>query len=595
MAKNRNKNWNFKGKNWSYSGYSIHRINKYIYRPTSQKLLEHNLDDFKDTVYVSTHPDWTTKCEFDMCFSQEALNEILKSVGQKNPETGAKGFSPILSEDPEAPYKIGFDLTEFDEIGSQEASCSVYRPNEEWGTERVDFHLDADDMRLWAGDIHSHPGSSGNPSSEVGDGLGDLGYVRKVFIYFPYLKFFLLPIITLEAGRIVIHPWVIDRTQPTVPLIANVRVCPPSEFPEIKPDYSALETLEDVRDDLSEHHSSSIHEIPEPVLEIPKTVVFRGPLSYCEFGGKCILPRVENTKYCPEHNEEFESYKSRLNGVLSPSFSKKRILVVGTGAGSIMCMNLARQMPAKLTLVDFDEVELHNLCRTSFGYSDIGRKKVEALKDRISDANPFVTVECIEDDITTLEKEKMDKLFDVDMIIAGTDSVEAQRFINEKAIQYQVPAIFIGIHARGRGGRIIFAEPGHACYRCIVPERYEENSEELNLNGETGGLASCQLIDNLALDIIISYLEKDESSEYGNKWDSMYNNSNEILIQLSHEHELRDTWDVIHDSENHSQPNHRIDLESLFSAPRFYTDQHQRDENCQCCSTKEIKNLEVTA
>ncbi len=592
MARKNNRNGRRKGNQRSYTGYSYSNLygfqyngfrSKIIRRPESQKLLEHNLDDFKDTVYVNTHPDWKTKCEFDMCFSEEALNEILKSVGQKTPETGAKGFSPILSEDPEAPYKIGFDITEFDEIGSQEASTSIYRPNEEWGTERVNFHLDADDMRLWAGDIHSHPGSSGYPSGEVGDGLGDLGYVRKVFINFPYLRFFLLPIITLEAGRIVIHPWVIDRTQPTVPLIANVRVCPPSEFPEIKPDYSALENLEEVYDDLGEDYIT------------PKTVVFEGPLSYCEFGGNCLLPREENTKYCPEHNEEFESYKSRLNGVLSPSFSKKRILVVGTGAGSIMCMNLARQMPAKLTLVDFDEVELHNLCRTSFGYSDIGRKKVEALKDRISDANPFVTVECIEDDITTLEKEKMDKLFDVDMIIAGTDSVEAQRFINEKAIQYQVPAIFIGIHARGRGGRIIFVETGQACYRCIAPERYEENSEEFNLNGETGGLASCQLIDNLALDIIISYLEKDESSEYGNKWDSMYNNSNEILIQLSHEHELREMWGVIHDSENHSQPTHRTDLESLFSAPRFYTDQHPRDENCQCCSTKEIKNLEVTA
>ena len=158
-----------------------------------------------------------------------------------------------------------------------------------------------------------------------------------------------------------------------------------------------------------------------------------------------------------------------------------------------------------------------------------------------------------------------------------------------------MPAIFIGINAGGRGGRVIFVEPGQACYRCIAPERYEDNTEEFNLNGETGGLASCQLIDNLALDVIISYLEEGEPSEYGNKWNSMYNRCNEILIQLSHEHELRHMWDVIHDSENHIQPDHRTDLEKLFSAPRFYTDQHPRDENCQCCSVKEIKNFKVTA
>ena len=552
-------------------------------RSKSQKLLQHNLDAFKDVVYVNTHPDYKTKCDFDMCFSEEALSEIVRTVGQKTPETGAKGFSPILSEDPDAPYKIGFDIVEFDEKGSQEASSSMYQPNEEWGTERVNFHLDADDMRLWAGDIHSHPGSFGYPSRESGDGIGDLGYVRKVFINFPYLRFFLLPIITLEAGRIVIHPWVIDRTRPGVPLIANVRVCPPSEFPEIKPDYSALEDLEELNDDFVEDEDP------------PQTVVLQGVDSFCQFGGNCLQTKAAGQKYCHEHNEQLESYKSRLNGVLSPSFSKKRILVVGTGAGSIMCINLARQMPGKLTLVDFDEVELHNLCRTSFGYTDIGRKKVEALKDRISDANPFVKVECIEDDITTLEEEKLNIIFDVDLIIAGTDSVEAQRFINEKAIQYQVPAIFIGIHAGGRGGRVIFVEPGQACYRCIAPERYEDNTEEFNLNGETGGLASCQLIDNLALDVIISYLEEGEPSEYGNKWNSMYNRCNEILIQLSHEHELRHMWDVIHDSENHIQPDHRTDLEKLFSAPRFYTDQHPRDENCQCCSVNEIKNFKVIA
>ena len=37
-------------------------------RSKSQKLLQHNLDAFKDVVYVNTRPDYKTKCDFDMCF-----------------------------------------------------------------------------------------------------------------------------------------------------------------------------------------------------------------------------------------------------------------------------------------------------------------------------------------------------------------------------------------------------------------------------------------------------------------------------------------------------------------------------------------------
>ena len=288
-------------------------------------------------------------------------------------------------------------------------------------------------------------------------------------------------------------------------------------------------------------------------------------------------------------SEKYECYRSRLNGVISPSFSKKRILVIGTGAGSIMCINLARQMPAKLTLVDFDEVELHNLSRTAFGYSDIGKKKVNALKERILDANPFISVECVDYDVTSLDNNKMDILFDVDMIIAGTDSAKAQRFINEKSLHYQVPAIFIGIHQRGRGGRITFVEPGQACYRCIRPDRYEEALEqELDLNGETGSLSSCQLIDNLAMDILISFLEKNEDSEFGSKWDLTYKNSNDFEIQLSHMSELEATFDVIHDSAQHVDQNHRQELDKLFAGPRIITYQEPKKEDCSCCSS--VKN-----
>ena len=559
--------------------YTTHNNHIRYGPPKSQKILDHNLTFYKNKVFVNTYPDYQEKSSFEMCFSPDALENLLKTVGTNVPETGAKGFSPILSNDPEDPYRIGFDVTEYDELGSQKASFSMYSPDEEWGTERVNHYLDADDMRLWVGDIHSHPGASGYPSPESGDGLGDLGYVRKVFKSFPYLNFFLLPIITLENKRIVIHPWIIDRNRPEIPLIAKVKVCSPSNFPTIEPDYSSLENLEDVSADFDDADLPSEEVIPV------KSVPMLNHNSFCQFNGNCISTKLENRKYCFEHDKEYKSYISRLEGVISPSFSKKRILVIGTGAGSIMCVNLARQMPEKLTLVDFDEVELHNLSRTAFGYRDLGKKKVNALKERILDANPFISVECIDYDVTSLDDKKMDSLFDVDMIIAGTDSAKAQRFINEKSLHYKIPAIFIGIHTRGRGGKITFVEPGQACYRCIRPDRYDSSLEqEFDINGETGSLSSCQLIDTLAMDILISYLERNEASEFGDKWDLTYNNSNDFEIQLSHQSELSFSWDVIHNSDQHIETNHRLELDELFSGPRFYTYQVPKKDGCPCCT-----------
>ena len=208
----------------------------------NQLKLQHNIGAFKDRVYVQKYPS-LKKSDFEMCFSPEALNNLLKTVGSRQPETGAKGFSPVLSANPNSNYyAIGFDIIEFDNIGSNKASHSMYSPDQEWGTERVDHYLYAEETRLWAGDIHSHPGNFGYPSRESGDGLGDLGYVRKVFDNFQYLDFFLLPIITLEGEKIVIHPWIIDRKNPGTPLIAKkVKVCSSSEFPIIESDTSSLE------------------------------------------------------------------------------------------------------------------------------------------------------------------------------------------------------------------------------------------------------------------------------------------------------------------------------------------------------------------
>ena len=156
-----------------------------------------------------------------MCFTWEALDALLRSVGASRPETGAKGFGPL--------DRMGFDTIEFDESGSRQAGGAVYAPDAVWGQRRQEYWLRQSDdtAKLWTGDLHSHPGSFGFPSGKAGPGLGDLGYVEEVFRQNETMQYFLLPILTHTGTDAMptIHPWVVSRDNPHQPLIAKLQVC----------------------------------------------------------------------------------------------------------------------------------------------------------------------------------------------------------------------------------------------------------------------------------------------------------------------------------------------------------------------------------
>ena len=176
---------------------------------------------------VREYPGFS-KAPFRMCFTPEAFEELLLTVGSFPPETGASLFGPKDS--------LGVDVSEFDRQGSGEGSgAAVYAPDTTWGEERRKFHLSQPDnlMRLWSGICHSHPGCYGMPSEKVGHALGDLGYVEAVFEQNPAMQFFLLPIFTgTGSGQVIVHPWACERGNPVKLFVADLEICDVEEFPE---------------------------------------------------------------------------------------------------------------------------------------------------------------------------------------------------------------------------------------------------------------------------------------------------------------------------------------------------------------------------
>lgn len=71
------------------------------------------------------------------------------------------------------------------------------------------------------------------------------------------------------------------------------------------------------------------------------------------------------------------------------------ILIAGCGIGSSPAISLARMGFTNFRLVDPDTVDEGNLNRQFFDYSDIGKTKVEALKQQILSINPKANVEAI--------------------------------------------------------------------------------------------------------------------------------------------------------------------------------------------------------
>ena len=78
-------------------------------------------------------------------------------------------------------------------------------------------------------------------------------------------------------------------------------------------------------------------------------------------------------------------------GKFSSLLNEKKVCVVGVGAiGSIVCESLARSGVTTLALWDDDTVEPGNICRSTYQVQDIGKSKVEALREHIVSINPFI-------------------------------------------------------------------------------------------------------------------------------------------------------------------------------------------------------------
>ncbi|MFZ0333175.1 MAG: molybdopterin-synthase adenylyltransferase MoeB [Candidatus Acidiferrales bacterium] len=148
---------------------------------------------------------------------------------------------------------------------------------------------------------------------------------------------------------------------------------------------------------------------------------------------------------------------------------KAKVLLVGSGGlGAPLGLYLAAAGVGRLGIVDFDAVDFTNLQRqVTFGTSDVGRKKLEAARERLSNLNPEIQIDTYETRLTS--DNALDILRDYDIVADGTDNFPTRYLVNDACVLLGKPNVYGSIF-RFEGQASIFGYPGGPCYRCLYPE-----------------------------------------------------------------------------------------------------------------------------
>ncbi|HEV2422356.1 MAG TPA: molybdopterin-synthase adenylyltransferase MoeB [Candidatus Acidoferrales bacterium] len=148
---------------------------------------------------------------------------------------------------------------------------------------------------------------------------------------------------------------------------------------------------------------------------------------------------------------------------------KAKVLLVGSGGlGAPLGLYLAAAGVGRLGIVDFDAVDFTNLQRqVTFVTSDVGRKKLDAARERLKNLNPEIQIDTYETRLTS--DNALQILRDYDIVADGTDNFPTRYLVNDACVLLGKPNVYGSIF-RFEGQASIFGFPGGPCYRCLYPE-----------------------------------------------------------------------------------------------------------------------------
>ncbi len=179
------------------------------------------------------------------------------------------------------------------------------------------------------------------------------------------------------------------------------------------------------------------------------------------------------------------------------------VLIIGMGGlGSPVAIYLAAAGVGRLTLVDFDTVDLSNLQRQIVhSTSDVGRPKVESARERLLALNPEIKVEIIGHKLEG--DELLAAVAAADVVVDASDNFATRFSINDACVQARKPLVS-GAAIRMEGQVAVFhnERDESPCYRCLYRDEGDEDlrcSENGVLAPVVGVIGSLQATETIKL------------------------------------------------------------------------------------------------
>ncbi len=174
------------------------------------------------------------------------------------------------------------------------------------------------------------------------------------------------------------------------------------------------------------------------------------------------------------HPEMFDRNVRAFGPGIQTILGELVIAVVGCGGtGSAVAEQLVRLGVRHLTLIDADTLSLSNVTRVYVSTpGDVGRPKVEVLRDHLLRIAPDLTCETIMGMATMRHVAKA--LCAADVVFGCTDDNAGRIVLSRLATWYLTPVIDLGVllssgadgTLEGIHGRVTTLAPGHACLIC---------------------------------------------------------------------------------------------------------------------------------
>ncbi|XP_028154401.2 adenylyltransferase and sulfurtransferase MOCS3 [Diabrotica virgifera virgifera] len=152
------------------------------------------------------------------------------------------------------------------------------------------------------------------------------------------------------------------------------------------------------------------------------------------------------------------------------ALKNSKVLIVGVGGlGCPAALYLATAGVGKITLVDYDEVELSNLHRQVLhSEDDIGVPKVMSAYNKLKRINSDIKIIPIREHANSKTIENLLHNNKYDVAIDGTDNVATRYLLNDICVLHNIPLVS-GSALQMEGQLTVYHYKDGPCYRCLFP------------------------------------------------------------------------------------------------------------------------------